>query len=468
MMGLSEKEKQNALNEVRILASIQNINIISYKESFYEDATSTLCIIMEYADGGDLYNKIVSFKKQGKYMPEKEVWHIFIQIIRGLQALHELKIVHRDIKCANLFLTKDGCLKLGDLNVSKVAKRGMLQTQTGTPYYASPEVWKDKPYDSKSDIWSVGCVLYEMCALNPPFRAQDMNALCQKICKGIYPPIPATYSQDLVAMIKCLLLQNPSQRPTCAQILQMTGTQNHLSATLQRMESIIEESKEGLIGTIKVPRNLGQITERLPKPQYNSNPVQLKRNSSEPGRIGQPLGAIRENLQSAKPSNAYDGLRGLAPIKERDEARSADPARDIHTKNNNPLYYQYRMKNQAKGYVEEKENNNVRLPKINDKSYLQNRGAAILASGQNRYKAPDVVNQSNIAPPTNQRVLNQIYGGNNHAGMPTHAQKPPMYNNNNKYQYNNNNGYVDRSNVNSVLEPSHRRQQYNPQNRYVL
>lgn len=111
-------------------------------------------------------------------MPEKEVWHFFIQIIRGLQALHDLKIVHRDIKCANLFLTKDGVIKLGDLNVSKVAKRGMLQTQTGTPYYASPEVWKDKPYDSKSDIWSVGCVLYEMCALNPPFRAQDMNGLC--------------------------------------------------------------------------------------------------------------------------------------------------------------------------------------------------------------------------------------------------------------------------------------------------
>lgn len=78
-------------------------------------------------------------------------------------------------------MTKEGVIKLGDLNVSKVAKRGMLQTQTGTPYYASPEVWKDKPYDSKSDIWSIGCVLYEMCALNPPFRANDMNGLCKKI-----------------------------------------------------------------------------------------------------------------------------------------------------------------------------------------------------------------------------------------------------------------------------------------------
>ena len=94
-------------------------------------------------------------------------------------------------------MTKDGVLKLGDLNVSKVAKRGMLQTQTGTPYYASPEVWKDRPYDKKSDIWSVGCVLYELCALNPPFRAPDMQGLYKKVIRGIYPNIPAQYSKDL-------------------------------------------------------------------------------------------------------------------------------------------------------------------------------------------------------------------------------------------------------------------------------
>ena len=95
-------------------------------------------------------------------------------MILGLQCLHDLKIVHRDIKCANLFLSKNGTLKLGDLNVSKVAKRGMLQTQTGTPYYASPEVWMDKPYNQKSDIWSLGCVLYETITGSPPFTGKDM------------------------------------------------------------------------------------------------------------------------------------------------------------------------------------------------------------------------------------------------------------------------------------------------------
>jgi NIMA (never in mitosis gene a)-related kinase len=81
---------------------------------------------LELADGGDIFNKITSFKKKGKYIPEKDVWHYFIQMVRGLKTLHDMKIVHRDIKCANLFLTKEGVLKLGDLNVSKVNKRGLL------------------------------------------------------------------------------------------------------------------------------------------------------------------------------------------------------------------------------------------------------------------------------------------------------------------------------------------------------
>ena len=128
MGSLSAKEKENALNEVRILASIQNENIISYKESFFEDSTSSLCIVMEYADGGDLLQKINKCKLNRESISEHEAWSFFLQAARGLQTLHDLKIVHRDIKCANLFLTKDGNLKLGDLNVSKVAAKGMLQT----------------------------------------------------------------------------------------------------------------------------------------------------------------------------------------------------------------------------------------------------------------------------------------------------------------------------------------------------
>ena len=205
MGKLSEKEKQGALNEIRILASINHPNVVGYKDAFFDNLTGDLCIVMEFAGGGDLMAIIDKKKKTRSKLTEKEVWHYFVQIVSGLKALHDLTIVHRDIKCANIFLTKEGVIKIGDLNVSKVAKKGMMYTQTGTPYYASPEVWKDKPYDYRSDIWSLGCVLYELITLMPPFRATSMQGLSQKVIRGVYDPIPSSFSLELSNMVKSCL-----------------------------------------------------------------------------------------------------------------------------------------------------------------------------------------------------------------------------------------------------------------------
>ena len=133
---LKEKEKENALTEVRVLASISHENIVAYKESFVEN--NTLCIVMEFASGGDLLSKINQHKKNNTHFREAEIWAIFVQSALGLKALHDMKILHRDIKSANIFLDGSGMVKIGDLNVSKVAKAGLVYTQTGTPYYASP------------------------------------------------------------------------------------------------------------------------------------------------------------------------------------------------------------------------------------------------------------------------------------------------------------------------------------------
>jgi NIMA (never in mitosis gene a)-related kinase 1/4/5 len=229
MQKLSSKEKENALNEVRILASIQHPNVIGYKEAFFEDATNSLCIVMENADGGDVLKLISEKKRKNEKLGEKTIWHYFIQVVRGLKALHDLKICHRDIKCANIFLTKSGVAKLGDLNVSKVAKRGMLRTQTGTPYYACPEVWKDMPYDHRSDIWSLGCVLYEMICQVPPFRATTMKGLYTKVISGKYDPIPNQYSSDLKTVLKCCLQVRASERSDCGQLLKMPGLLQHVA-----------------------------------------------------------------------------------------------------------------------------------------------------------------------------------------------------------------------------------------------
>lgn len=174
---------------------------------------------MEFADNGDLQGRMDELKKSSTLMGEDEIWNIALKLINGLFALHSLKIVHRDIKCANVFLCKDGSVKLGDLNVSKIAKFGLMQTQTGTPYYASPEVWQDKPYNEKCDIWSLGCVIYELAAQHPPFLAQDMNGLYLKVIKGVYPHIPRQYSSDLSQLISQLLIVDPKIRPSAAQVL---------------------------------------------------------------------------------------------------------------------------------------------------------------------------------------------------------------------------------------------------------
>ena len=242
--------------------------MIGYKEAFFEDSIQMLCIVMEYAAEGDMMSKIEKHRSKGTSFSEKEIWHLFIQTVRGLKALHDMHIFHRDIKAANIYLTSDNVSKLGDMNVSKIAKAAMVYTQTGTPYYASPEVWKDLPYDGKSDIWSLGCVLYEMAALRPPFLGESMKDLFRKVTKGEYSHIPSMYSFELGSLIKSLLQVNPANRPTCDQILETACVQTNLGETLKRLEPPKSSSGQ-LLGTIKVPMNFKAINQHLPKPNYN-------------------------------------------------------------------------------------------------------------------------------------------------------------------------------------------------------
>ena len=278
---LNEKEKSNALNEIRILASINNKNIISYKEAFFDENDSSLDIVMEYADQGDLFQLITEHKKTKTHFSEEFIWNTLTQLLNGLKTLHELNILHRDLKSANVFLFKNGVVKLGDLNVSKITRKGMGYTQTGTPYYASPEVWKDKPYDSKSDIWSLGCVIYEMCALNPPFRAQTMEELFKRVVRGYYPDISNRYSKDLSEILKLMIQTEVGARPSCDELLNMPiikkridyfNNKNNLSDEIKEEN---EKLHKELLSTIKIPKNMSNLSRNLPKPNYVSNSFDL-------------------------------------------------------------------------------------------------------------------------------------------------------------------------------------------------
>lgn len=269
---LKEKEKRNSLNEIRFLASIKHKNIISYKEAFFDENSQSLCLVMEYADGGDLLERIKLYQKKGSYMSESFVWNLLIQLAKGLKCLHDLNIVHRDLKSANVFLTSEGEVKLGDMNVSKIVKECLMHTQTGTPYYACPEVWKDLPYDCKSDLWSLGCVIYEATCLKPPFRADDMQSLYKKVVKGEFPAIPKSFSRDLNYIIENLIQLNPNTRLTCSQILNLPSVVRHMKKTTN------EDAKSALLKTIIFPEFLGELPETLPKSNFTETPPQ--RNNS--------------------------------------------------------------------------------------------------------------------------------------------------------------------------------------------
>ena len=284
--NLNKKEKENSVNEIRLLASISHPNVIGYKEAFWDEKNNSLNIIMEYADNGDLQTKISKKRKDQEYFDEKMIWLYSIQMIEGLKALHDKKIMHRDLKSANIFLTssKNQC-KLGDMNVSKVIKEKFLTTQTGTPYYASPEVWKDEPYSYKSDLWSIGCVIYEMCALRPPFNGKDLDELFENVCRGKIKRISNFYSDDLWNMILMLLQNDVEKRVDCNGFLNSDLVKNKINEfkndpSTSYEGNQLEKNKNSnvddniLLETINF-KNIDDLKVKLPnlKNYENSNPI---------------------------------------------------------------------------------------------------------------------------------------------------------------------------------------------------
>ncbi len=284
--NLTEKEILCSLNEIRILYSLNHPNIIGYKEAFFDIKTKTLNIVMEYAEYGDLQNKIKANIKNHLRFTEDTIWDWIIQIFEGLKYLHDNKIMHRDLKCANIFISKNGILKLGDLNVSIIAKKGMAKTRTGTPYYCSPEIWKDLPYDYKSDIWSMGCIIYELCMLKPPFRGTSLKQLCMNVIKGQYTPIHNYYSNDLREIISRMLVVDPNRRASIDELLNSDIMKKRIAKA--RKNIITNEIKIGkksrkvnFMETIKLPRNLREINSKLPKNRYMAEDEMMENDEYE-------------------------------------------------------------------------------------------------------------------------------------------------------------------------------------------
>lgn len=215
---MSNKEREESRREVAVLANMKHPNIVQYRESFEENGS--LYIVMDYCEGGDLFKRINAQK--GVLFQEDQILDWFVQICLALKHVHDRKILHRDIKSQNIFLTKDGTIQLGDFGIARVLNSTveLARTCIGTPYYLSPEICENKPYNNKSDIWALGCVLYEMCTLKHAFEAGNMKNLVLKIISGSFPPVSLHYSYDLRCLLSQLFKRNPRDRPSVNSILE--------------------------------------------------------------------------------------------------------------------------------------------------------------------------------------------------------------------------------------------------------
>ncbi|XP_072450609.1 serine/threonine-protein kinase Nek1 isoform X6 [Chiloscyllium punctatum] len=235
---MSNKEREESRREVAVLANMKHPNIVQYKESFEENGC--LYIVMDYCEGGDLFKRINAQK--GVLFSEDQILDWFVQICLALKHVHDRKILHRDIKSQNIFLTKGGTVQLGDFGIARVLNSTveLARTCIGTPYYLSPEICENKPYNNKSDIWALGCVLYEMCTLKHAFEAGNMKNLVLKIIRGSYPPVSVHYTYDLRNLMSQLFKRNPRDRPSVSSILKKPFLARRIDKLLSA-DLIVEE-----------------------------------------------------------------------------------------------------------------------------------------------------------------------------------------------------------------------------------
>ena len=237
---LSSKGKKEAIREIKMMMELKHFNIIRYRSHVIQN--DILSILMDYADGGD-FDTLIK-QRSGKAWSEDIIIDYFVQMCLAIKYLHDRKIVHRDIKPSNFFVCKNGIIKLGDFGLSHLLPdtEAMLRTQAGTPYYLSPELCKGEPYNQKTDIWSLGCVLYEMCMLKRPFRGKTMNDVIMKITQNPTPAIQKYYDLDLQALSRSLLSKDPESRPSINEILETPFIKYKAIALLGQTQAKIELS----------------------------------------------------------------------------------------------------------------------------------------------------------------------------------------------------------------------------------
>ena len=312
---MSDDERKETLREAKILEVLSHPNIIRFRE-VYKTKKGKLCIVMDYADNGDLQTKIKDKHKNKQktgvleYLTEDQVLNYFTQICLAIKHCHDRKILHRDLKSQNIFLTKKNIVKLGDFGIARVLSntRSKAKTVVGTPYYLSPEIIESMPYSFKSDIWSLGVLLYEMCALCPPFNATSLHQLAQRIIKGQFDKIPKQYSAAMNNLIAALLQKDPTKRPSINTILKMPIIERRISQFLDD-EDFKDEFSHTLLHNQDVFKAFAQKKDSEEKARKQMEEQARKREEEkqrkEEEEVRKKLEQLHVKPTSYKPPQAY-------------------------------------------------------------------------------------------------------------------------------------------------------------------
>eukprot|EP00933_Yihiella_yeosuensis_P068756 TRINITY_DN7472_c0_g1_i1.p1 TRINITY_DN7472_c0_g1~~TRINITY_DN7472_c0_g1_i1.p1 ORF type:complete len:468 (+),score=79.37 TRINITY_DN7472_c0_g1_i1:184-1587(+) len=242
--NLNQRQREVAVEEASVLASLKHPYIVRYRDGFIEGGS--LAIVTDFAQGGDLYARVVEVRQSGKAFTETQILRWMAQATLGLKCLHERQIIHRDIKSQNLFLGSHGQLQIGDFGICKVLKGGsagsFCEKQTiGTPLYFSPEIVSKNMYSFASDIWALGCVLHELAVLRLPFEASNLPALVTKIALCVLEELPERFSKELRQLCLDLLSKDPATRPTCSEVAKNALIRGEMARMLQEEQQNVSE-----------------------------------------------------------------------------------------------------------------------------------------------------------------------------------------------------------------------------------
>ncbi|XP_038069703.1 serine/threonine-protein kinase Nek11-like isoform X2 [Patiria miniata] len=240
---LAPDETVDAMHEAKLLSKLHHPNIVRFNDSFLDG--EFFCIITEYCEGGDLDDKITAYKKSGRQVDQTLIMDWFVQLVLAVQHMHSRRVLHRDLKTRNIFL-KNNMIKIGDFGISRVlmGTTDMASTFTGTPYYMSPEVLKHEGYNSKSDIWSIACILYELCSLQHAFEGQSLMGVMYKIVEGKTPEIPKKYDSNIQELLNVMLNRDPAKRPSATEVTKLPFVLRHMEKMKKRIAEIKEHREE--------------------------------------------------------------------------------------------------------------------------------------------------------------------------------------------------------------------------------